>query len=58
MSNPKKKEDKEERARRIIEKAYRDARKLKFGKITIFVQDGYAFRIETTESNTGKSKGA
>ncbi|XOB42433.1 MAG: hypothetical protein ACKKMP_03680 [Candidatus Nealsonbacteria bacterium] len=49
-----KKIKKEERARRIIEKAYRDARKLKFGRITIFVQDGYAFRIETTESDTGK----
>jgi len=50
------KKRKEERARRIIEKAYRDARKLKFGRIIIYIQDGYAFRIETTESDTGKEK--
>jgi len=54
MNQTDKKNKKEERARRIIEKAYQDVRKLKFGKITIFVQDGYAFRIETTESDTGK----
>ncbi|XOB40499.1 MAG: DUF2292 domain-containing protein [Candidatus Nealsonbacteria bacterium] len=29
---------------------------MKFGRITIFIQDGYAFRIETTESNTGKKE--
>jgi len=52
------KKRKEERARRIIEKAYQDARKLKFGRIIIYVQDGYAFRIETTESSTGKEKSA
>jgi len=55
QTDKRKKEDKEERARRIIDKAYRDARKLKFGRITIFIQNGYAFRIETTESDTGKS---
>jgi hypothetical protein len=48
------KQEKEERARRIIEKAYLDARGLKFGRITIFVQDGQAFRVETTDSYTGK----
>jgi len=52
------KKRKKERARRIIEKAYQDARKLKFGRIIIYVQDGYAFRIETTESSTGKEKSA
>jgi len=53
--NNKKKQRREERARRIIEKAYRDICRLRFGRITIYVQDGYAFRIETTESDTGKN---
>lgn len=56
MSQQTKKIKQEERAIRIIEKAYRDARKLKFGRIIIYIQDGYAFRIETTESSTGKNE--
>ena len=56
MNQTDKKIKQEERAMRIIEKAYRDARRLKFGRIIIYIQDGYAFRIETTESDTGKEK--
>jgi hypothetical protein len=54
QTDKRKKEDREERTRRIIEKAYRDARRLKFGRITIFIRHGYPIRIETTESDTGK----
>lgn len=54
FNSKKKKKDKEERARRIIEKALQNIQKLKFGKVTIFVQNGYAFRVETTESSTGE----
>jgi len=55
QTDKRKKEDREERTRRIIEKAYQNARRLKFGRITIFIRHGYPIRIETTESDTGKN---
>ena len=55
QTNKNKKTEKEELVKRIIDKAYQDACKLKFGRITIFIQDGHAFRVETTDSYTGKT---
>ncbi len=48
-----KKEKKEEQVKRIMAMASKDIRRLKFGRIIIYVQDGHPFRIETVESSTG-----
>ncbi len=58
MKNKQTKEERKkrrkERMEQIIKKVKEDIRRLEFGRIIIYVQDGYAFRSETVESNTGK----